>query len=158
MKSEGGKVRFVSGGEELLESLHPLWIRLREHVIARSTNFPKEMSKLTWEERKSEILCKGRGTSILVDMAIDDGGHPVGYCISTITPSKEGEIDSIFVEGEWRGKGLGGQLMDRAVRWLDESGAQVNRLVATWGNDEVLGFYAKHGFLPRRIVLERKIQ
>jgi len=156
MKGDGSMVRFVSGGEELLENAYPLWVKLREHMIARSKNFPEEMTKLTWEERKKEIICKGQGTRLFVDLAFDGGGNLVGYCISTLTFGNVGEIDSIFVEREWRGGGLGSQLMDRAERWLDESGSAIKKLAVSWGNDEVLEFYAHHGFLPRRIMLEKK--
>ena len=151
-----GKVRFVSGGEELLDVARPLWLKLREHVIARSEHFSAQMSQLSWQERRKEILDKVPGTEVFVDLALDHADVLVGYCVSTITPSKQGEIDSIFVEEGWRGAGIGDQLMQRAEQWLDASGARMRTLEVTWGNEEVMGFYARRGFLPRRIVLQKK--
>jgi GNAT superfamily N-acetyltransferase len=60
-----------------------------------------------------------------------------------------GEIDSLSVANGTRDKGIGDELMRRAVRWLDEGGAKRKRLGVTVGNEPVLQFCARHGFHPR---------
>lgn len=152
------EIEFVSGGAELLERVRPLWAELRRHVGGRSRHFSQEMASMTWEERRSEILDKAAGGGVRIDLAIEAGtSRAVGYCVSSLTREGEGEIDSIFVVADQRGRGIGDQLMRRAMAWLDASGARSETLEVTWGNDEVMGFYAQRGFLPRRVILERKL-
>ncbi len=45
----------------------------------------------------------------------------VGYCISSLDHDLAGEIESIFVLPEYRGLGIGKELMRRTLQWLDEA-------------------------------------
>lgn len=151
------EVEFVRGGIELLDEVRPLWLRLREHVCPRSKHFQEEMREVTWEDRKEEILGKGEGTKLMVDLVLLTGSmEKVGYCVSTLTSEGLGEVDSIFVEEDLRGQGIGEELMRRSLGWLEGEGANKVQLSVTYGNEGVLPFYEEHLFYPRRIILEKK--
>ncbi len=148
---------YLRKSEEALDELHPIWMKLRRYASSRSKHFDEEMREVTWEERRAEILGKGRGTQLIVDLALlGVSKKKVGYCVSTLTPDGLGEVDSIYVEESLRGQGIGDELMRRAPERLDEQGAKRVELSVTHGNQEALSFYERHSFYPRRIILERK--
>jgi len=80
----------------------------------------------------------------------------VGYCVSSLSAEKTGEIESIFIEEKYRSQGIGSSLVTRALEWLDTKGSVRNRVSVGDGNEEAWGFYAKFGFYPRMTVLEQK--
>jgi GNAT superfamily N-acetyltransferase len=47
-------------------------------------------------------------------------GLLVAYCITTISPDNEGEIDSIYVEERYHGHGFGDELIKRSLEWMDK--------------------------------------
>ncbi|MCU0860787.1 MAG: GNAT family N-acetyltransferase [Methanomassiliicoccales archaeon] len=143
----------VSGGPEILDDMEPLWNGLRAHVCSRSVHFGEEMRLLSWEERKKEIL--GAGKRLLAEVVSVDGTR-VAYCVSSVDTQGAGEVDSIYVDEGHRGMGLGHELVDRALSWMERNGAKSVRLSVTWGNEEVLQFYQSHSFYPRSITLQRK--
>ena len=44
----------------------------------------------------------------------------IGYCISTINLELVGEIESLYLEKEYRNQGIGEELMNRALTYLNE--------------------------------------
>ena len=85
-----------------------------------------------------------------------DENQLVGYCVSSISPDKEGEIDSLFVETKYRSLGIGKELMNRALDWMENEGVERKIIMLAAGNEDTLPFYEKHGFIPRSIILEQK--
>ncbi len=83
------------------------------------------------------------------------GGQYIGYCVTSLSPEKTGEIESIFVEEEYRALGIGPALVTRALAWLNENGSVRNRVPVCDGNEEVWNFYKKFGFHLRMMVLEQ---
>ena len=150
--------RYLRGGAELLDEVVGLWSGLREHVCSRSLHFAEEMRQLTWEERKHQILDKGQGVEVMVDIALSPEGRKLGYCVSTLTSKGDGEVDSIYVEEGSRGNGLGADLLRRSTEWMELRGANSMKLSVTWGNEEVLPFYESHCFYPRSVTLQRKAE
>jgi ribosomal protein S18 acetylase RimI-like enzyme len=80
----------------------------------------------------------------------------VGYCVCSITREKVGEIESIFVEAEYRSRGIGTGLMKQALEWMDRSGAEKKRVFVADGNEQAYGFYRRFGFSPRMMMLEQR--
>ncbi len=79
----------------------------------------------------------------------------IGYCISTVNKELIGEIDSLFVEKEYRKYGLGDQLMNRALDWLNNNKVKTKIIGVAEGNENVLEFYKRYGFYKRRVILEQ---
>jgi len=111
---------------------------------------------MTFDLRKKEILEKSRKGAVRIDLASDvDTGELVGYCVSTISVDKQGEIDSIYIEPGYRQSSIGVNLMKRALRWMDGLSATKKILVVAVGNEEVFEFYSQFNFYPRSTVLEQ---
>mgnify|MGYP000956525834 FL=1 len=79
----------------------------------------------------------------------------VGHCISSVDKDYTGEIDSIFVLKGYRGVGIGEQLMQKGLQWMDDMGAEKIVVNVAAGNEQAFGFYEKYGFYPRRTMLEQ---
>ena len=114
--------------------------------------------QMTFDKRKAYFVKVSAAGPLKLDLAFDPEGKGryVGYCVSSCSAEKTGEIESIFVEDSYRSGGIGSALMTRALAWLDENGSIRNRVAASDGNDGVWDFYQKFGFYPRLTVLEQK--
>lgn len=103
---------------------------------------------------------KARGDYIKVDIASDsENGLDVGYCISTIVETdfgRIGEIESVFVESNYRNRGIGRNLMKSALEWMDDRKVDRKILGVVEGNEGVYEFYRRFGFYPKSTKLEQK--
>ena len=110
---------------------------------------------MTFQKRKNDLLKKAAHGVMRVDVAFDEStGQRVGYLVSSIDSEKTGEIESIFVCEAYRGMGIGDALMKKALAWMNQNSSTEKIVEATVGNEQVLGFYGRYGFLPRKILLE----
>lgn len=149
-------ITYISGQRELLDVVEPLWRKLVEHHKLRSKHFRYEFEAINFEIRKRMLEDKARNGTVLVEIAEDYATQkPVGYCISSINRFKQGELESIFVEDEFRRQGIGETLVKRALSWMDQQGTYDKMVVMAVGNEEVLDFYARFGFQPRQILLKQ---
>lgn len=148
-----GQVIYMDVGAQGLDMIRPLWEGLIAHIKVRSTYFSQWFEARTFEQRKNEILKKSVAGKLRVDLAVDEG-RCIGYCVSSIS-DRIGEVDSIFVEEGHRSRGIGGEMMKRALAWMESEKAGSVKISASVGNEEVLPFYQRHGFFPRYILLEK---
>jgi ribosomal protein S18 acetylase RimI-like enzyme len=149
-------IQYTETDRQGLDLIKPLWQQLVEHHKARSPIFYNDYAKMTFATRKKQLLEKSRKNTIRIDLARDENlGEFVGYCVSTISEERQGEIDSIYIKPDYRRFGIADNLMKRALHWMDEQLITKRILVVGAGNEEVLGFYSKYGFHPRNIVLEQ---
>jgi ribosomal protein S18 acetylase RimI-like enzyme len=131
-----------------------LWRRLNEYHRDRSPHHAGHFVEMTFEMRKRHLLEKSRGGALHIDLVKDiDVNIIVGYCVSTVSENHQGEIDSIFIEQDYRRHGIGDGLMKRALNWMDELAVTQRMLEVASGNDEVFAFYRRYGFYPRSTVL-----
>ncbi|WP_408634775.1 GNAT family N-acetyltransferase [Paenibacillus zanthoxyli] len=72
-----------------------------------------------------------------------------------MTGGNRGELDSIFVLQDYRGYGIGQELMTLSLDWLKTNSAKTIAISVLFGNDEALPFYEKFGFYPRTYVLTK---
>jgi ribosomal protein S18 acetylase RimI-like enzyme len=148
------KIEYVEKDKKDLDIIGPLWEKLREHHKVRSQHFQKHFKQFTWEIRKNELLEKCHNGSLLVHLAKDKNTNKcVGYCVSTINENKVGEIESIFIEADYRRMGIGDTFMKRAMKWMDGKSATRRVIAVAAGNEEAFGFYAKYKFYPRASIL-----
>jgi len=73
-----------------------------------------------------------------------------------VNKEKEGEIESIYVEKDYRLSGIGDGLMSRALAWLDDVTVKQTVLGVAEGNEGVFAFYRRHDFYPRVTILMHK--
>jgi len=148
-------IRFLEGGEELLEQVGPLWKRLNEHHQNISTHFSQQIHQVTFAQRKEHWLQETKSGQLRIDLIqTEDSNKFIGYCV-TICNQTHGEIESIFVDDTYRKMGFGHLLMKRALDWLDRQSVKTKRVSVAVGNEQVFQFYEQFGFLPRAIVLEQ---
>lgn len=149
------KFEFTNGSSELLNLVEPLWEKLRKHHETKSNYFSNEFKNFKFEVRKSKFI-KDSNMQVKIDLIKDiEKDIYIGYCISTINKDLIGEIDSIFVEKEYRIHGLGEKLMNRALEWLNNYNVKTKIIAVAEGNEDVMEFYQKHGFYKRRVILEQ---
>ena len=128
MPSEPGRpdVVVVRGGPERIDDLQPLWESLSEHHAAIAPHL-RQLGGLrtaaeSWRLRRKlyEEWLAEPGAFVLV---ADDGGRPVGYALvhmrgpeeTWTTGERIAELESLTVLPEYRGRGIGSALLDRAV-------------------------------------------
>ncbi|WP_407312214.1 GNAT family N-acetyltransferase [Desulfosporosinus sp. SB140] len=149
-------VTFVEGSEELLDRVAPLWEKLNEHHVGISTFFKEHLGKRTFNQRNQQWIEKAKHGFLRIDLAVEKTSDKViGYCV-TVIHDDYGEIDSIYVEETFRKMGVGGSLIELALKWLDKKAVMKKRINVAVGNELVLRFYQRFGFYPRAIILEQK--
>jgi diamine N-acetyltransferase len=89
---------------------------------------------------------------IIAYVAQDNDRH-VGYCMATVD-GFNGEIDSLFVEAGYRGRGVGEELMSLALKWLEEQKCEAMKVSIAEGNKSALDFYRRFGFAERLVVMQ----
>jgi len=143
-------------GEDSLAAVRPLWEKLRAHHSPMLAGWPGAMPPFNFEPRKQELLTKAAAGKIrveLVSTAAD--ASDIAYCISTVSTNGCGEIDSMFVEEAFRGRGIGSELVRRALDWLESAGATSKVVTVAHANEEALAFYRRFGFQPRTVLLQQ---
>jgi GNAT superfamily N-acetyltransferase len=142
-----------------LDLIRPLWNQLNSHHQSRSRIFQRQFRERTFDDRRAYFERIAAAGSLRLDLAFDPGMERyVGYCVSSLSAEKEGEIESIFVEAGYREQGVGSTLMTLALSWLDRHGSVRNRVSVGEGNEEAFGFNGKFGFSPRTTVLEQRMK
>ena len=79
----------------------------------------------------------------------------IGYCVSSVSSKNEGEIESIYIEKEYRKQRYRGQVYENSFSWMDARGVTVKTIGVAVGNEEAFGFYQKYGFYPRVTILRQ---
>ena len=134
----------------------PLWQKLNAHHRSRSQHFARFYAKFTFEDRMAAIL-EHQNPRLRIEVARDaDTQELVGYCISSVSESFEGEVDSIYIEPQYRKMKIGDRLMTGSLKWMEALGVKKKKITVAHGNEETFGFYEKYGFYPRLTILVAK--
>jgi diamine N-acetyltransferase len=154
------KIRCRNISVQEMDCIGFLWEKLRDHHRMNSTHFKERYSTMTFFKRKNDLLDKLNRGQIHIDIAesIDDESI-VGYCISSVKTDcneKEGDIDSIYVEANYRKHGIGDELLKLSLHWLTEENVLIKKIIVAEGNESVFHFYEKHGFYHLYNVLLQK--
>jgi len=132
----------------------PLWEKLNALHLADSVHFKDHFASFTFEKRMEKFMLF-RDDDVFIELAVDTDGIPAGYCIST-AEGPAGELDSLYVEEKFRGRGIGERLVRRSLEWLREKKCARIMVGVAHGHESVLPFYGKFGFLPRFTYLQLK--
>lgn len=147
-------IKYIYGGMELLEFVKPMWNKLNNYHKDNSINFKSHFESLSFE-RKLKRLEADSNLEIMVILVKDlYKDIYLGYSISTVTKDKVGEIDSIYVDKDYRKYGIGKRLMNESIAWLNSKDVNKKILYVANGNENVFDFYGKCGFYPKMILLE----
>ena len=114
-----------------------------------------------YSEDELKILINDKSRPILV--STDEGDEVVGYCFcvyqqhinnSILTDIKTLYIDDLCVDERMRGKHIGKELYEAALKLARDSGCY-NLTLNVWScNPSALRFYEKMGLLPQKIGME----
>lgn len=131
----------------------PLWEKLHEHNNAlHKRYFGRELSE-KWDHKSRELIKKAREYRIKFDV-VKFGAEIVGFCISGIDKHLQGEIVSIYVLPEFRGKGVGTELLNEHLGWLKQNKAASIFLYVHPCNIEAIRFYWRFGFFSSGPLME----
>jgi ribosomal protein S18 acetylase RimI-like enzyme len=149
------EIFYISGGQELLDDIEPLWEGLNTHHEAVSPHFKGDFRYYTFEQRVEKLLKKIQNGKLRIDLA-KAGEHTVGYVVSSVSEDGVGEIESIFIKHGYRERAIGDHLMRRTLAWLDDCDAHTKLIEVATGNEGSYKFYARFGFFPRVTTLQQK--
>jgi ribosomal protein S18 acetylase RimI-like enzyme len=138
-----------------LSEIKPLWEELNKIHLADSVHFKEHYQSFSFETRSSKWM-KLQDADIFIIVAQTDDSAPIGYCVSTIDIDKNAEIDSLFVDTNFRQQGIGRELIEKSKEWFQKNNCISIRLSVSYGHECVLPFYMKSGFFPRLTTLEFK--
>jgi ribosomal protein S18 acetylase RimI-like enzyme len=127
-----------------------MWAKLNRLHGELSNNFKNHFESFTFEKRMQPLFEKKH---LSVFIATDTTEHVV-YCIVSAENGK-GEIDSIYIEPEFRKQGIGSAFVKKATDWFDANGCDSISIFVADGNDSVLEFYNAFGFQKRGIILQK---
>jgi ribosomal protein S18 acetylase RimI-like enzyme len=150
------KFAYRVSGAEGLDDIRPLWEKLRAHYSPFLSPFGHETPPFIFEPRKQEIVAKAAPGKTRVELvSIVSEAVDIAYCVSTVSPSGRGELDSMFVEERCRGRGIGSELVRHALAWMESAEASSKVVTVAYANERVLAFYRRFGFHARAILLQQ---
>jgi ribosomal protein S18 acetylase RimI-like enzyme len=146
---------FINGSRELLDLVQPLWEKLNKQHENNSNYFTDKFRNLKFEVRKNKFI-NDETLDVKIDLIKDkEKAVYIGYCISTINKDLIAEIESLFIEKDYRKYGLGSKLMNRSLEWLNSNQVKIKIIGVAEGNENVLEFYKKYGFYKKVTILEQ---
>lgn len=141
------KIEFFMGGRDDLKRIEPLWEELNQHHIDNSIHFKERFKGFTFQRRMERTFESDK--EIFVIIAHDENlNKDIGYCFASVE-NKRGEIESLYLRGEYRGQNIGERLMRESLDWIEGHGVDDVILGVAAGNENAFGFYEKFGFYPR---------
>jgi len=157
-----------TGGADDLDIVEPLWVAVHhQHAQTMPELAPYVSDDETWRERRAlyeELLAKPE--TLLLTASVDD--RVIGYGLAHVmavedtwvadtwaTGHRIGEIESLSVLPEFRGSGLGGQLLTRLEDHLRASGVDDLVLGVLPGNRDALRLYERRGYRPTWLYLSK---
>lgn len=130
-----------------------LWEKLNKIHLHDSIHFKDHFETFTFEKRCKKLISKD-SNNIKIDVLFNEQ-LPVGYCISTID-DETGEIESLYVEEQFRKLGYGSKLVEQGIFWLEANQCKNIDVSVAAGHESVFNFYKRFGFQPRMISLRCK--
>lgn len=86
----------------------------------------------------------------------------IAFAVATIEDywagGKQVNIDMIYVEERYRGRGVGTKMIENILRWAKEKDVRVASIHVAVRNDSVLKWLHKFGFIPFNIELRKKLE
>jgi ribosomal protein S18 acetylase RimI-like enzyme len=148
-------IAYITGADELLDDIQSLWEGLNQHHESVSPHFKGDFQTYTFAQRKAKLLKKNQNGKLRIEIAQVDE-QSVGYIIAAIHEGGVGEIESIFIQDDYRCQGIGNELMRRVLAWMDNARVHQKIIDVAVGNENAFDFYARFGFFPRITILKQK--
>lgn len=139
-------------------------IKLSQESFQHGVQFDKTLN-VDWpanhQEHYREIL-SGRD---VITFVAESENKMVGYLVGRIIKAetwrknikKIAELENMFILEQYRGKGIGKELIKRFMLWAKENKIKRLKVVASSGNTLAINVYKKAGFDESAIILERDL-
>ena len=137
-----------------IETLSKLWYKLAKGMEQYSElNELKDDVESESEEGFTKLLDDEDTTIFLLEaeeevagfMVLQEGEHP------SRTHEKYISIVDLFVEGRYRSKGYGTEMMEKAEEYAEKQGCDHLKVSAEVENTEARKFYEKNGFRQKKV-------
>jgi ribosomal protein S18 acetylase RimI-like enzyme len=156
------------GGAGDLGRLRPLWLAVHDrHQRSMPELAPYAADDVSWRERRG-VYERLFATYEPVLLLAQDGDRLVGYGLGYAMPAADswladtwvtgeriGEIESLGVLPEYRGRGIGTRLLQQLQDRLREQGAADLVLGVLPGNTDAVRLYERFGYRPTWLYLSR---
>lgn len=98
-----------------------------------------------WQERLSLAAASGQDLPLFAV----SGAEPVGLAWAKVVAANPSNINlfQMWVAPEYRGQGVGGRLLEHALRWARSMGATCLSLGVTCGDTPAFRLYSRAGFV-----------
>lgn len=153
--------RLQVGSADDLDLVEPLWVAVHHrHCESMPELAPYVDDAETWRARRAlyeELLTKPDTLLVLAFV----GDKTIGYGLTHVMPVADswiedtwqtgdriGEIESLSVLPEYRGSGLGSELLERLETHLHDLGVDDLILGALAGNTDAVRLYERRGYRP----------
>ena len=147
---------------DVVPLLEPLWEALRQHHARLEDVPPVQDPATSWAVERDAYLTYLRHPDAFVVTATGTAGELVGYALVKIhrgpdemwrTGERIAEVETLSVSPASRGQGVGSVLMERVMGELAARGIADVQLGVMVANEAAIRFYARHGLVPRFLML-----
>ena len=137
--------------EALFQKLHNLHVEAEPDLYKTldCINKKKDFKKLVKSKNKI-LLCAEENGRII-------GVSNTKLCTSGMTDIKMAFMDALYVEDDFRGKGIGKKLFFETEHIAKENGARRLDLTVWEFNKEAISFYKSLGMQPQRYTFEKDL-
>jgi ribosomal protein S18 acetylase RimI-like enzyme len=151
-----------------LSSLEPLWLSIHHrHAESMPGLAPYVSDAQSWAVRSAlyaELLAKPGTVLLLATVDASLVGYGLAHVMAAetswaadtwATGEQVGEIESLSVLPAYRGRGIGGRLLDALAEELEADGVHDLVLGVLPGNTDAIRLYERHGYRPTWTYLSR---
>lgn len=137
--------------EVLFQKLHTIHVNAKPDLYKPIDCIHKKRDFKKLVNSKNKIL-----------LCAEDDGKIIGvsdakFCTSGMTDIKMAFMDALYVEDDFRGKGIGKKLFYETEKIAKENGAKRLDLTVWEFNKDAIGFYKSLGMQPQRYTFEKDL-
>ncbi|MFO0990367.1 MAG: GNAT family N-acetyltransferase [Hyphomicrobiales bacterium] len=149
-------------GAKDVDRLRPLWLALHAHHQTVAPRLaPYVTDEVSWRERRR--LYAGALADGGFGFIMSEENSDIGYLVCARQPMRWNatfavapmlwELVTVFIRPEWRGKGIGSQMLDAMDRQVADSDLHTKLIGAIPDNRSAVDLYKSRGFAPAWLTL-----
>lgn len=127
-----------------IDDVKELWNKNKFFHQKYSDCFSADYIGLNFEDRIIALLKKSKLTKITVAETMEE--KIIAYCMSIVGKTNSGEIATLYVDEEYRRRGIGHHLLKRHFRWFQENDIDDVCVEVLYNNVSAINLYEDIGF------------
>lgn len=148
--------QFKVGSIELLPYCQNLWELFIQNQIQNAGEMSDGVAAYLQSQRDGGLLAKISDGKLHIQLVYASNHQdPIGFCITSLSSDRIGEVEALYVLDKYQGNNLGTQLLQNSLQWLEANNVLEHKLIVAAGNEQVFSFYQKFGFFPGYTTLFR---